>query len=406
VSKIAIVHPSLAVRGGAENVVLWLAAELQRRGHAVTVIASDYDEMLFGPRETHPFRLQTLPLGGYGVDPLDFLRAGRLLREVLPGFDWINPHNFPAYLWTFAARAGNPRVGPIVWFCEEPMRWFYPEVCNPHMLELRRREEGMPDLRRSWRRSGSAVRHRVRHWRWEVARVLDRLVVPRLDGVIANSEFIAGQVRRIFGRPAQVCHLGIPTDRFPNTAPVETTGRYLLTVSRLFPEKNIETILAAVRLLRDRGPLPFDHYVIVGDGPLRARLEARARELDLAGVVEFAGAVSEQELADLYRRAALVAYLPLDETFGLVFLEAALFRRPVLGPNHGGPAEVVRHGVTGLTVDPLNPARIAAAIEEAMTDRWRLDAWGAAGYDLVMREFTLSKFVDRFEAAVSSVIAA
>src|SRR5713226_1797490 len=112
--KVAIVHPSLAVRGGAENVVIWLAHELHRRGHGVSVITTDYDDALHGARDALPFRVLTLPLGGYAMKPVAFVRAGWMLRRVLDGFDLINPHNFPAYIWAYVARMANPRVGPIV----------------------------------------------------------------------------------------------------------------------------------------------------------------------------------------------------------------------------------------------------------------------------------------------------
>ncbi len=384
---------------------MWLARELQHRGVGVTVITSDYDEQLYGPQDALPFRMLTLPLGGYAVDPAAFLRAGWKLRHVLADFDWINPHNFPAYVWAYLARVVNPRLPPIVWFCEEPVRWFYPEVCNPHVLELRRRSDPSADRRPGWRRHASALWQRV-NWRWHLARVMDRWTVPRLNGVVANSAFIAAEVRQIFGVPAATCHLGIPEERFTHLGDGPTPeGPYLLMVSRLFPEKNVETVLAAVRLLRARGPLPFRRCVIAGDGPLRTPLESTARRWGLGDVVEFAGLVSDARLATLYRHAALVVYLPLDETFGLVFLEAALYRRPVLGPNHGGPAEIVRHNVTGLQVDPLDPERVAGAIGEAFRDPRRLAAWGEEGYRLMMQEYTFRNFVDRFDAAVRPMIA-
>lgn len=403
--KIAIVHPSLAVRGGAEQVVLWLAEELSRRGHGVTVIASDFDEGLFGSRADKPFSILTLDLGGYAIDPVKFLRAGWSLRRMLEGFDCINPHNFPSYIWAYIAKIINPRLAPIVWFCEEPVRWFYPQVCNRHLLQLRNRSGEGTDRRPRWQRMASWVVRPIRHWRWEAARFMDRWVVARLDRVLTNSGFIASQVRSIFRIHARPCLLGIPLRRF-STLSINggaPQGPYMLTVSRLFAEKNVDNILQAVKLLKDRGPLPFQRYVVAGDGPLREALTARSRELGIGDVVEFAGAVSDQMLADLYRRATLVVYLPLDETFGLVFLEAALYKRPVLGPDHGGPTEIIQHGVTGLQVNPLDPGEIAEAIAYCFRDPELLKHFGEEGYRRIRSEFTVAHFVDRFEEAVQGV---
>lgn len=397
--KIAIVHPSLSTKGGAENVVVWLADELARRGHAVTVFTTDYDEQFYGGRSDRRFVIETLDLGGYAYNPIRFVQAGWRLRKKLTAFDCINPHNFPAYVWARIARAVNPRVGPIVWFCEEPVRWFYPEVSNPHVLQMFPRQE---PARARARGALRGMRNWRRKWTWEVARRLDRWAVPGIDLILANSEFIAGQVRTIFGVDARPCLLGVPLRRFtPNTAATKTGPprvTYALTVSRLFPEKNVGTILRAIRLLLDRGPLPFDRYIVAGDGPMRPALEEQAVGLGIAQVVEFAGFVSEAELARLYQDASLVIYLPLDETYGLVFPEAAFFRKAVIGPNHGGPSEIVRHGVTGFQVDPTDPAAVAATIESCFREPGLLGRLGDAAYAYATAELSFHRFVDRFEA--------
>lgn len=402
--NLAIVHPSLAVKGGAENVVVWLAEELTQRGHHVAVFTCAYDEALFGPRAGLPFRLQTLDLGAYEIDPVKFVRAGLRLRKVLAGFDWVNPHNFPAYHWVYWARRFNPRIGSIVWFCEEPMRWFYPEVCNPHILKMRRLDPtpAAHPRRPLGERLRTFVdwRTRLDRWKWTGARAMDLRVVPHLDRILANSEFIASEVRTIFHVPAQACLLGAPPTHLAargerGAPPVQ--GPYVLTVSRLQPEKNIETVLEAVRILKHQGPLPFARYVVAGDGPLRGALTHRARELGIGDVVEFLGFVSDQELAALYKHAELVVYVPLDETFGLVFPEAAFWRKAAIGPDHGGPAEIVRHRKTGIQVDASDPHAIATAMTTCMQDVSFRERLGTAAYEYAMAELTFAHFVDRFE---------
>ena len=397
--RVAIVHPSLGVKGGAENVVVWLAEELAHRGHAVTVFTSAYDEGYYGPRAGYQFRIVTLDLGGYNVDPTKFIAAGWRLRNSLTGFDWVNPHNFPAYHWVYWARRFNPRIGPVVWFCEEPVRHFYPEVCNPHLLKLNIRKPPPPPRSR---RLPLAVRLRGRLDREKltVARAMDLRVVPRLDRILANSEFIASQVRTIFRVPAQACLLGVPLVRNTSRTGHSSTPiaePYLLTVSRLHPEKNVDTVLEAITFLRTRGTLPFARYVVAGEGPLKDALAQRARDLGIADIVEFLGFVSDDDLARLYQHAALVIYVPLDETYGLVFPEAAFWRKAVIGPDHGGPAEIIRHGETGLQVDATDPRAIADSIAVCMRDPELRTRLGNAAYEYATAELTFAHFVDRFE---------
>lgn len=389
---------------------MWLAEALAHRGHDVTVITTAYDAHLFGVPEARGFRLVSGAFGGYAIDPLIHLRAGWQLRTLLAGYDWINPHNFPAYHWVFWARVFNPRIGPVIWFCEEPMRPFYPDICNPHVRELRRRlDPPAPTASLPlWRRSLRRLWHYTRYWRWETSRWLDRRMVPRLDLVLANSEFIASQVRRIFGCSAEPCLLGVPADRFTRLTPALRIpppliqGRFILTVSRLHVEKNIDTVLDAVAMLRQQGPLPFDRYVVAGEGPQRDALMARTARLGLSDIVTFLGFVADEELAALYAHAALVIYLPLDETYGLVFPEAGLFRKAVIGPNHGGPAEIIRHAETGFQVDPLDPAAVAGAIDTALRTPGLLERMGEANYHHTLSVLNFAKFVDRFEGRLAA----
>jgi glycosyltransferase involved in cell wall biosynthesis len=403
--RIAIVHPSLAVRGGAEYVVVWLAEELSLRGHGVTIITTDFDERLYGPISEKNFTVVKLDLGGYELHPFKYIQAGWRLSRLLAHFDLVNPHNSPAYVWCYIARLINHRVPPIVWYCEAPERWFYPEICNPHVLQLlQSRQRGLTGRPR-WRRVASRIRAGVGNWNRKIARIADRFTVPRLDKVLTNSAFIAGQVHAIFGVHAVPCLLGLPVDRFPvDTTPgVSPEGPYILTVSRLFPEKNIDNVLVAIGILRKRGGLAFRRYIVVGDGPERNALERRAKEMGIADAVQFTGDLPEHDLARFYRNAALVVYLPLDETFGLVFLEAALYKKPVLAPNHGGPTEIVRHRVTGVQVDPLNPEAIADAISYCLQSPDLMTRLAEEGSRRLSDEFTFSHYVDRFEAAIQSL---
>jgi phosphatidylinositol alpha-1,6-mannosyltransferase len=117
--------------------------------------------------------------------------------------------------------------------------------------------------------------------------------------------------------------------------------------------------------------IPNLTYVIVGGGDDRLRLERLAQELGLNEHVIFTGEVTESELAALYHRSEVFLlpartvideYNPKGEGFGIVFLEAMAFGKPVIGPNYGAPAELIRHGECGLLVDPEDPAAVADAL--------------------------------------------
>src|SRR5204863_5815749 len=103
---------------------------------------------------------------------------------------------------------------------------------------------------------------------------------------------------------------------------------------------------------------------VVGVGP-----ERRALERIAGGVVEFLGRRSDEEIRELYRRAAAVL-LPGEEDFGIVPLEAQACGRPVVALGRGGATETVIHEETGLLVDEQTAEAFAAAIDQAMNRRF------------------------------------
>jgi glycosyltransferase involved in cell wall biosynthesis len=143
----------------------------------------------------------------------------------------------------------------------------------------------------------------------------------------------------------------------PDAGPSEG---FALVVSALVPYKRIDVAIDAC--IRARVPLR-----IVGDGPERAKLEHRA-----PGHIRFLGRLPDQDVRDLYRRAAVVL-LPGEEDFGIVPVEAQACGRPVVALGRGGACETVVDGETGLLVYEPGVEAFAARVAEAVTRRFEPD---------------------------------
>jgi SAM-dependent methyltransferase len=157
--------------------------------------------------------------------------------------------------------------------------------------------------------------------------------------------------------------------------------------------------------------IPNVTYVVVGGGDDRARLEALTDELGLRGHVVFTGEVSDSDVAALYQRSevfVLPARTVLDdrnpkgEGFGIVFLEAMAFGKPVVGPNCGAPAELIRHGENGLLVIPEDPASVAEALVHLLTNPVTAREMGKAGSDWVRRHYSYGSFRERLRDILPS----
>jgi phosphatidylinositol alpha-1,6-mannosyltransferase len=184
----------------------------------------------------------------------------------------------------------------------------------------------------------------------------------------------------------------------------------ILTVARLGElYKGHDMLIRALPLVRAKQP--GVRYVIAGDGPLRPYLERLAASLGVADSVVFAGAVPDDELRDWYRRATVFAMLSREsaedggaEGYGLAFIEAGAWGKPVVAGNSGGIPDAVIDGVTGLLVPPTNVAAIADALVRVLADPQLAARLGAQGRERALNELSWPNFTAAFECTLTAAV--
>jgi alpha-1,6-mannosyltransferase len=145
----------------------------------------------------------------------------------------------------------------------------------------------------------------------------------------------------------------------------------LLYVGRLAQEKNTQTLFAAFEQLAREFPNRF-HLMVVGDGLQRAELRSLMAQPE-SPITHLPYCAEPQQLAALYRAADLFVHPGVQETFGLVTLEAQACGTPVIGI-HGSYMDRIIHSDQTLWARANSPAALAAAIEE--TSRENIKASG------------------------------
>lgn len=212
-----------------------------------------------------------------------------------------------------------------------------------------------------------------------------------VDVTISNSKWTATRLR----------NEGIPVDSnltygVPPVAEVSEPGLIprAAFVGRLFKKKGVDVLLRAMALLVKR--LPQAQLDIIGDGPERARLAAMIEELGLTDNCRMHGFVRRESIADLLHDSWVqVVPSTYEEPFGVVTIEAMMRGSAVIASNSGGPAEVVRDGETGRLVRPGDPADLADALYQILTDRDLATRMGRAARSIAEREFTEAASIDR-----------
>jgi len=166
-------------------------------------------------------------------------------------------------------------------------------------------------------------------------------------------------------------------------------------VGRLAPEKNLNTLLtafAAIRQVQPRAKL-----LLVGEGPLRAELQARCPD------AIFAGQRHAADLAEHYASSDLFLFPSLTETFGNVTLEAMASGLAVVAFNYAAAAELISSGHDGLLAPPDDGAAFVRLAVDAAQDMARCRQLGERAR-LKATELDWASIVMRFEDALAGVM--
>jgi glycosyltransferase involved in cell wall biosynthesis len=327
--KIALIHDWLTGMRGGERALEVLCerfpgAELFTLVHARGSVSSTVER-----RRVHTSFVQRLPF------------VNRLYRHYLPLFpaavEQFDLDAFDVVVSTshccVKSVIRSPRARHMC-YCLTPMRYAWDQF-DAYF--------GAERVGRIGSRLARSVMARMARW--------DRDTADRVDRYVAISHHVAGRIARYYNREAVVVYPPVDTSFFSPDG--STPEGYALIVSALVPYKRIDVAVAACATAGVR-------LKIVGDGPERPTLERGA-----TGDVKFLGRRPDEEVRDLYRRAAVVL-LPGEEDFGIVPLEAQACGRPVVALGRGGALETVVPGETGLLVNEPGPEAFADAIAIAV----------------------------------------
>ena len=223
--------------------------------------------------------------------------------------------------------------------------------------------------------------------------------------------FLKERVGPLATREIAVVHSSVDLARIaPVESPPSDDPFRILFVGALEPKKGVDVLLGALAAAGPRlGSWACD---IVGDGPSRALLEARARALGLPDKIRFHGALDFDRVSALYRQASLCIAPSVvgpggrQEGIPNVMIEALAFQRPAISSALSGIPELIEDGVTGLLVPPGDAEALAAAVLRVRDDLPAAFEMAKRGRAFVEREFDLAvnagRQLDMFRSAAGA----
>lgn len=354
-------------RGGLERMVIDLAAAQRAAGHAVRIVCLYAPGALAGELSGQGIAVQACDKRA-GAD-LSALRRLRAQLRAAPD-TIVHTHNANAHYHAVAAAIGLPRASA-------PAR-----VLNTRhgMGAAHPRSRGEWLYRRTMRRTDvviavcEAARARFAAQGVRPRRAL--LAVP--NGIRIDAFAPAGDERRAALRSV----LGLAPDT-----------RIVGTVGRLNPVKDQRSLLQA--FARVHADARDTALVLVGDGALRAALEAEAAALDIAEAVRFLG--DRGDVRQLLQGFDAFALSSLSEGYSMALLEACASGLPIVATDVGGNREIVADGGNGLLVPAARPDALADALAALLRDPARAAAMGRVGRAWALREASIETMAARYE---------
>jgi len=350
--------------GGAEQVVIRLARAAAAGGHRVSVFTLN-EQGQFAPQLIER-GIAVVSMHKRGAWDLGII--GRLKRAFIErGVDVVHTHLWGANVWgRLAANAAGLAV-----------------VVTEHNVD-------------TWKKT--------HHF------MIDRWLSPRCDALVAVSQEVRQfyEARGIGRGRWDVIYNGIEApdaERARGQAyaalGIGASARVVGLLGRLVPAKAPLVFLEAVALAAQK--VPDLKALVIGDGPLRADVEAFIQKRGLSPRVVLTGV--RQDIPELLAGLDVLAFSSEREGLSMAMLEAMAAGVPVVATRVGGTPELIEHERTGLLVEPANPAQLAEGIARLCQNGQQADAIRRAAQQHVAERFSLRAMVGAHESVYQSLSA-
>lgn len=229
------------------------------------------------------------------------------------------------------------------------------------------------------------------------------------DHICSTSRFMADHVRKYWEGPVTLTPFGVDCKEFnARNGSSAGSGEFVIgTVKTLDKKYGIEYLIRSFALLVAKYKQSKKlRLVIAGEGPLRKKLEALARDSGVSELTTFLGHVPHDRVPSLLNTfSVFVAVSVFDsETFGVAVVEASACELPVVVSDVGGLPEVVRNGITGLIVPRRDAEATAKAISTLIENESLRRKLGAAGRKFVLDNYEWSENASRMERLYTQLV--
>ena len=359
--KVAFVHDWLVSLGGGEKV---LQAMSEVFPSAIYTLVSDLEKLKdshFEGKKIKNSFIQKLP------------RAKKKYRSYLPLFP-IAIEQFDLADYDLVVSSCHSIAKGVlthadqyhICYCHTPMRYAW-DLYQQYLRESKLK---------------SGVKGILAKFFLHYLRIWDAHSSTRVNSYIANSEYVARRIQKLYDQEASVIYPPVDVDYFSLG---EKREEYYLTASRLVPYKKIDLIVEAFTHLSEK------RLVVIGDGPEMERIKEKAGKN-----IEILGYQSDEVLKSYMQQAKAFVFAALED-FGIVPVEAQACGTPVIAFGKGGALETIIENETGIFFSEQNVGSLLKAVQSFEA---KVDEFDPKLIRLHAEKFNENRFQDEFKAFI------
>ncbi len=408
--RYAVVMDDLSRVGGAENLAVWMFLSCREKLDIQFYYRRRLDEIWpedfissakvqsyllpsYLDRSLVRFGTQAM-IYGYGFCLKRKLEKNRVTHVLS-----LSPYT--SYIISEARRQGGSFVH--TWYCHEPSRSAYFQATDRYLCEAVEagRQVG-PELEDYYnnrlKRIHSSKNKKIRR--------RTEKTLSEIDNILTNSYYTSRSVLQAFQRKSTPLYLGIPLPDYQERqekADTNNSNAYIGILAPKRPEKNLYNVIDAFLRLKKEKKISCSLRIAgAGNTQTSSYLKEMCNEEKAGDSVSLEGFLTEKERCRFIDQSLFMAYLPVDEPFGIVPLEVLARKKPVVISNHGGMSEVLQADKECLKVDPIDQNEISAAFLCYINDISLRNEHAQNGYIKVSRNHSLEGLEKRLIAYFES----
>lgn len=225
--------------------------------------------------------------------------------------------------------------------------------------------------------------------------------------IITPTPRLEYQLKNVFNIESKSIGYGIEMNKIISSPPLTLSEKYknkilLVSVSRLINTKGLEYNIRAINELKNK----YNNikYLIIGDGPHKAKLVELVEELEVTEKVEFLGNLNQEETMQYISMANIFSVPSWQETFGLVYLEAMANSVPVIGCEGQGFDGIIKHAENGFLAKPKDSKSVIEIIDFILTNPIHSKIISNKGMKTVVKDYTFEEISKKIDLIYKTTI--